>query len=481
GSPAPSTTPTGIIATTGNGSVNLSWHQVPGADKYNIYYSSNPNTPLLSASKLSSNTLDIQITGLTNNTKYYFVITAVQTTDNIESEPSTQIESMPISEPVLANLPDQSLYHGESTTLTFTNTGGIAISCTASPTLPTGLNIAVHSGTCHITGTATGLVTATNYTIKATNTTGFNSATVNISVVLKAPTATVVAGDKKVTLSWNSVSGADKYNIYYATETFTNINDPSNYASLTGGTLIPNLTETNKEITLINGIRYYFVLTALKGDEESGANNEINAVPTTIPIPTVLNDTGITWGGNYPSGNNTNCTGTTITAQDCQHGRDAKATAGRLTKIGAGSAGFDFTKLDSDGNTLSPSATDWRCVKDNHTGLVWEVKTISNLHNKNNWYNAQVFVNRVNTAGLCGKYDWRLPDRNELHSIVDYGRYNPSIDTGYFPNTSPGYFWSSSPRSSYSYGAWVVSFGNGYAYDDYRGYNYRVRLVRSGQ
>jgi hypothetical protein len=37
---------------------------------------------------------------------------------------------------------------------------------------------------------------------------------------LSIPVATIVTGDTKVTLSWNSVSGADKYNIYYATETF---------------------------------------------------------------------------------------------------------------------------------------------------------------------------------------------------------------------------------------------------------------------
>ncbi|MBA5248112.1 MAG: DUF1566 domain-containing protein [Gammaproteobacteria bacterium] len=247
------------------------------------------------------------------------------------------------------------------------------------------------------------------------------------------------------------------------------------------------------------------------------AGDVINSIPT-LSVPTALNDTGITWGGSYPSGNNAGCTGTTITAQDCSHGRDAKAAANTLTKIGAGSAGFDFTKLDSNGNTLSASATDWRCVKDNHTGLVWEVKTTSNLHNKNdtyNWYNTnsatnggavgfadddgntchgynssdsntfcntQAFVNRVNTAGLCGANDWRMPDRNELRSIVNYGRLRPSIDTGYFPNTPADDFWSSSPHSSYSPFAWTVLFNSGgYVSYDARNLSNRLRLVRSGQ
>jgi hypothetical protein len=45
-----------------------------------------------------------------------------------------------------------------------------------------------------------------------------------------------------------NVSGVDKYNIYYATETFANI-EVENYASLNGYALLENLTGTSKEIT----------------------------------------------------------------------------------------------------------------------------------------------------------------------------------------------------------------------------------------
>jgi hypothetical protein len=45
------------------------------------------------------------------------------------------------------------------------------------------------------------------------------------------PVVTIVIEGAKVTLSWGSVSGVDKYNIYYATETFANI-EVENYASV---------------------------------------------------------------------------------------------------------------------------------------------------------------------------------------------------------------------------------------------------------
>ncbi|MBJ2147651.1 DUF1566 domain-containing protein [Vibrio sp. IB15] len=39
-----------------------------------------------------------------------------------------------------------------------------------------------------------------------------------------------------------------------------------------------------------------------------------------------------------------------------------------------GEYGFRYTKLDAHGNRLTPSANDWRCVRDEHTGLYIEAK-----------------------------------------------------------------------------------------------------------
>jgi hypothetical protein len=59
------------------------------------------------------------------------------------------------------------------------NTGGTIVSCSASPTLPTGLSI---SSTCVISGTPTAITAATSYTITATNTGGTGTAAISIAV-----------------------------------------------------------------------------------------------------------------------------------------------------------------------------------------------------------------------------------------------------------------------------------------------------------
>jgi len=125
-------------------------------------------------------------------------------------------------------------------------------------------------------------------------------------------------------------------------------------------------------------------------------------------------------------------------------------------------------------------------VQDNVTGLVWETKTddgsIRDKDNTYNWDDAQsVFIAALNSQNFGGYLDWRLPNVNELHSIVDYSTYDPSIKTTFSPNTVSSYYWSSTTNASDPYGAWDVYFGSGAMYFGPKSYLYYVRAVRSGQ
>ena len=95
------------------------------------------------------------------------------------------------------------------------------------------------------------------------------------------------------------------------------------------------------------------------------------------------------------------------------------------------------------------------------------------------WQQALARAQTVDGSGFAGHSDWRLPNREELWSLVEVKCYGPAINATLFPNT-PGAFWSSSPYESATTKAWGVDFGYGYnvLYDkssaDY------VRLVRGG-
>jgi hypothetical protein len=223
-----------------------------------------------------------------------------------------------------------------------------------------------------------------------------------------------------------------------------------------------------------------------------------------------LNDTGQT--ACYDASNAVvACTASPLPGQDARFGRDAAQAAGVLTKTGGGAAGFDFTALDASGNATTTLGSH-ACVKDNVTGLTWEVKQagantqLRYTGHTYTWYdsaaanpgspggstcngtlpgnqcNTQAYVAAVNAgAGLCGKTDWRLPTRRELLSIVHYGTSSPAIDPAYFPDTQSNWYWTSTTYAPDPAGAWNVYFNDGGAYAYYKAYSGSVRLVRSGQ
>ncbi|MBV5308448.1 DUF1566 domain-containing protein, partial [Chromatium okenii] len=204
-------------------------------------------------------------------------------------------------------------------------------------------------------------------------------------------------------------------------------------------------------------------LSRIVADVDIGAV-EINVMP--------LNDTGITSCSDATQ-NGLDCadTATDFPSQDAEYGRN----------------GFDFTAIDTNGNTTTPTsgANPHPCVRDNVTGLMWEVKTTDEgLRDENRTYTfdeAASYVNAVNDLNLCGFSDWRIPTVKELYGITHLGIFNSTIDSTYFPNTPNWWFWSGSPIANYASYAWYVDFDSGYADGSNRNDYFSVRLVRGGQ
>lgn len=201
--------------------------------------------------------------------------------------------------------------------------------------------------------------------------------------------------------------------------------------------------------------------------------------------PARIDDTGLTtcYSGDAAGGASpASCANAQWPGQDAASGRDAVGAG--LPKIGAGDAGFDFTKISNAGNELPPSAVPgnalnaWGCTRDNVTGLVWRVRVTGDA----SWNGARAAALAANAgAGVCGFRDWRLPTVAELGGIVHFGRSSPAVDADYFPDTPSAFHWTSEAASGAPAGrARIVNFNGGFVHAIAASSAANVRLVRGG-
>ncbi|MCH8532101.1 MAG: DUF1566 domain-containing protein [Saccharospirillum sp.] len=113
---------------------------------------------------------------------------------------------------------------------------------------------------------------------------------------------------------------------------------------------------------------------------------------------------------------------------DGLRGRDSQSD---LIKLGSGEAGFDFTKLDSSGNSVASNSTSHDCVRDNVTGLVWS----NDIAYATFPVDHDMLESQANSFGRCGlSSGWRLPTKAEAREIVNYdsAAAGERIDEGFF-------------------------------------------------
>ena len=172
---------------------------------------------------------------------------------------------------------------------------------------------------------------------------------------------------------------------------------------------------------------------------------------------------------------------------------------------------LSYTKLDSNGYALPDPAMSWTMIRDNVTGLIWEMKTDKdgvknyiNSHDSDNtytWYdsnpatnggnagtpgdgtNTEAFITALNDARYGGYSDWRLPSEKELASIINFDvpYPGPTIDTLYFPDTVSDWHWTKSTLADYTDNAWLVHFDYSYVHAYLKSNSLYVRAVRGGK
>ncbi len=285
--------------------------------------------------------------------------------------------------------------------------------------------------------------------------------------------------------------------------------------------LVPTITNSSAEVTyaIAPKVTQAQLVTFTFEVTDTFGNKVDDSVSVRIkPLPLVpINDTGVILQADLTS------IGTQhqadFPAQDGQRGKDIISENNLLEKAGRGEQGFDFTRLDSVGDQQDDISQPWACVRDNVTGLVWEVKTAdTNLHGSEHSYSwlaeennggfvgqvgtsgdtcasaqcdTQTYVSEVNAAGLCNFFDWRLPTHSELLSLMHFGNVTGTkIDLQYFPNTddfvsSPLWYWTSLPSadgvSDVARTAWALDFASGNDNFLNKSSTAKIRLVRGGR
>jgi fibronectin type 3 domain-containing protein len=87
--------PTGVTALPGDATATVQWAAVTGATSYNVYHSETSGVTKTTGTKSTGTANSLVVTGLTNGTPYYFVVTVV--VNGLESLESSQVTATPAS------------------------------------------------------------------------------------------------------------------------------------------------------------------------------------------------------------------------------------------------------------------------------------------------------------------------------------------------------------------------------------------------
>jgi len=124
-------------------------------------------------------------------------------------------------------------------------------------------------------------------------------------------------------------------------------------------------------------------------------------------------------------------------------------------------------------------------VVDNTTGLMWMRCSLGQIWDGTTCSGrATIFpwaagLKTAESYEFAGYNDWRLPNKNELESIVEGRCFSPAINDEIFPATPVAFFWSSSPYAAISEGAWSVDFEYGTVIATVKSGSMHIRLVRN--
>ena len=260
--------PTDLVATPSVGSVGLVWDSMLNATSYNIYRSTVSGSEVYLDNAPSGSHPCYSDSAVVAGTKYYYKVASVGIGG--ESDKSIEVSAIPIP-------PAPTGITATAGTTNINLSWDFVIGASRyniyRSTVP-------GSGYTQIAWTVTNgyvdsnIIADVRYYYVATALEGLSesaySLEVNAIIPVFPPTGlSAIAGSDYVLLSWNVSLGAESYNIYRS------ITSGGGYSKIGNSVYVNHRDDSpTPEMT------YYYVVTAVKGSNESAYSNEVSAIPT---------------------------------------------------------------------------------------------------------------------------------------------------------------------------------------------------------
>ncbi len=278
GSVTPPAAPAGLTITAGDQRVTLAWNASARATAYHVKRAAASGGPYTTIA--SANTTTYSDTGLTNGTRYFYVVSASNSAGEsphsaeVSATPAPAAPSAPTGLVATAGNQQVALSWSASTSATSyhvkrASAAGGPYTQIAAPTTTSYSDTGLTNGTAYF------------YVVTAVNAGGESANSAEVSATPVAPPAvpsgvTATAGNQQVVLAWSATAGASSYHV--------------KRASAAGGPYTQIAAPTTTSYTdsgLTNGTAYFYVVTAVNAGGESGNSTEVSATPAP-PAPPVV-------------------------------------------------------------------------------------------------------------------------------------------------------------------------------------------------
>lgn len=333
----------GLVATPGNAQVSLSWAASTGATSYHVKRGTVGGGPYtLISSPAPASFVD---TGLSNGTKYFYVVSAVNSAG--ESANSREVVATPTAPAAVPTAPAglTAIAGNAAVNLVWNTSSGATGYHVKRATVSGGPYTQIAAATS-ATFADSGLTNGTKYfyVVAAVNSAGESPNSAQASATPSAPVIippvpaglTATAGNGQVSLTWSASSGATSYHLKRATVSggpYTQVSTPTS----------ASLTDTG----LTNGTKYFYVVSALNSAGESADSGPANATPTApVTVPSIPGGVKTTAGNTQVALSWTASSGATS-----YHVKRATVSGGPYTQVAAPTATNDTDTGLTNGTT----------------------------------------------------------------------------------------------------------------------------------